>query len=260
MNTIWDSFIYGSLSGGVEVLINHPLWTLKVRSQNNLEFPWRTPQVLYRGLLPNTISMIPITGIQVGLTRYFEHQYLCHGYPLTHTDRLLFSGIAGVVSAGICGPVEFIMSQQSIASQPNGFFSTARQLVKEGGMKRLHTGLTATALREALFTSFYLGVTPLMKSRISAYCPDETTSSTLAGLGAGVGASLSTQAIDTVKTIQQSATTPTTMWQTSKQLYAEAGLHGFFKGGMWRGVRIVSAVTLLWMMNEEETTTCGAEP
>ncbi len=62
------------------------------------------------------------------------------------------------------------------------------------------------------------------------------------------------QGADTLKTIQQSSndfSRPVGLREATQKLYSKEGVYGFFKGGMVRGARVVSAVTIMGFVTEK---------
>ena len=82
--TVAQSLITGSVAGAVEVLVDHPLWTIKTRLQNGEPFSLK-PSVLYTGILANAASMVPITAIKetsskpMGFREAGKHLYATGG-------------------------------------------------------------------------------------------------------------------------------------------------------------------------------------
>ncbi|MGL5741103.1 MAG: MC/SLC25 family protein [Legionella sp.] len=84
------------------------------------------------------------------------------------------------------------------------------------------------------------------------YGSNDYFASLLSGLTAGVGATIASQWLDVIKTTQQSSVAkPDGFFKTAQTLYTSAGAYGFFKGTLPRGLRVMSAVTLISWMNEK---------
>lgn len=244
--SIVQSIGMGSLAGAIEVAIDHPLWSIKTRLQRGVPFTLN-PSVLYRGILANASSMVPVTAIQVTLNRCM-HRYIFNDHPkLSSTQTIFAAFVAGVGSAFVSCPIEMIMTQQSKKGVP--FKNALLALKQHGGFPYLWTGLLATGMREGIFTAFFLGVTPTLKNTIRPHCSSDYTASMVAGIGAGIGAAVISQGADTIKTQQQSA--GLRLGPAVKQLYASRGWMGFFKGGLPRGLNVVSAVTIMGYVNEK---------
>ena len=247
--TVAQNIVIGSVAGATEVFVDHPLWSIKTRLQRGEPFTFN-PSVLYRGMLPNAASMVPITAMQVGLNRGFQNVFFKESTALSDYQRITSAFVAGVGSSSVSCPTEMVMTHQG---QTGGsFFAAGKHLVKQNGWRCLFTGLSATAMREGMFTTFFLAGTPILKAKIQPYCRNDYVASLAAGIGAGVGATLASQGVDTLKTIQQVGTLvqPVGLIETAKKLYSTQGFPGFFKGGVPRGTRVVSAVTIMGLVSE----------
>lgn len=248
--TIMQSVLTGSVAGAAEVLIDHPLWTIKTRLQRGEPFTLN-PSLLYRGIVANTASMVPITAMQVGLNTCFQNLFYGDTKELSNSQRMVSAFVAGVGSSFVGCPTEMIMTHQGKAG--GGFYTAAKDLAKQGGWRCLFTGLSATAMREGVFTAFFLAGMPMFKASIQPYCSNSDAASLMAGMGAGVGATIASQGVDTIKTIQQAANVsqPVGLSDAVKKLYSAHGVHGFFKGCIPRGARVMSAVTIMGWVNEQ---------
>lgn len=247
--TVAESLFSGSIAGAVEVLVDHPLWTIKTRMQSGKSFTLN-PNILYRGILPNATSMIPITGIQVGLNRCSQILCFSHSVELSTTQRLSSAFMAGVASAVISCPTEMIMTNMS--EHGTSFYITAQRLIKHNGLGHLYTGGVATSMREGLFTMSFLGTSPILKKYMTDRNVNDKSASFVAGISSGVTATLTSQSFDTIKTCQQASSQRLSFWGATKQLYSSTmGVRTFFIGSIPRGARVVSAVTLIGYVNEQ---------
>ncbi len=242
--TIFQSLLTGSMAGMLEVLVNHPLWTIKTRKQSHLPFTLN-PTLLYRGILPNAISEVPITALQLGLNRGFQKYVFHDADQLSTVQRLSAAFTAGIGSSFISCPTEMVMTYQGKIG--GSFYPAAKQIVNLSSFWHLYTALPATIMREGLFTAFFLGVTTVVKAKIRPYCNQDEIAALGAGISSGVTAAVLSQGFDTVKTQQQSAELKQSLnfIKATQKIYSEYGGLGFFKGGLARGVRVVSAVTLM---------------
>ncbi len=251
--TFAQSLITGSVAGATEVLVDHPLWVIKTRIQSGDPFTF-DHRTLYRGILPNAASMIPSTALQVGFNQGLQDILYKDKKEISNTQRLSSAFLAGVGSSLVSCPTERIMTYQG--QQKNGFLEAGKKITKQGGYRSLLTGLPATAFREGMFAGSFLGVTPILKKQIQPFCPNESSASLAAGMSAGIGATISSQGFDTVKTIQQAANfnKPVSFFGGLKDLYAKHGVYGFFKGGIPRGARVMSAVTIMGFVTDKMET------
>lgn len=244
--TILQSIVIGSVSGATEVLVDHPLWSIKTRLQQGEPFTLN-PRLLYRGIIPNATSMIPITAMQVGLNQMIMNVFFKNSSELTVTQKVSCAFFAGMGSAFASCPTEMIMTHQGIRG--GSFYSAGTYLMKQGGIANLYSGLFSTMMREGMFTAFYLAVTPIMKAQILNYCPNDYLASLAAGMSAGLGATVMSQSVDTIKTKQQ--TDPISFVGAVQKIYSSQGIYGFFKGFVPRGTRVMSAVTIMGYVGEQ---------
>ena len=233
----------GSVMGMVEVGINHPLWSVKTRIQRGLALTLN-PKILYRGVVPNMLSMMPITGIQVGLNGAFKRIFFKDS-TMSNANRINCAFLAGATSAIISCPVEMIMTYQGDSGR--SFTSVTKQILQQKGTRGLYNAFTATVFRDGVFTAFYLVGSPIFKTMLKPYFNDDFAATIPSGIVSGVTASLITQAADTVKTAQQAAplAAPLNLKQGIQKVYSEKGIYGFFKGGLTRAARVTSAVTVM---------------
>lgn len=248
-NEIFKSLMVGSVAGAVEVIANHPFWTMKTRNQNKQAFTLK-PTILYRGLIPNAASMMPISGIQVGLNEFLKQFYFKDEH-MTDLQKTGCAFAAGAASALVACPTEMIMTQQGKTAL--GFIPTARWIVKQRSMKSLFCGLTATAMRDGVFTAAFIAGAPIMKSYFMQHTENNILSTIAAGMCSGMCALVLSQAADTIKTAQQSAhpKEPIGFKDAAKKIHVSSGYFGLFKGAGWRGLRIMSAVTLMSTLKEK---------
>lgn len=103
----WRYFISGTIAGGVQTIIGHPLDTLKTISQNKVVTPSYSFKLLYSGFLPAVIQSSFLTGSSFYVNNYF--------YDLTKSNFLssLYTGIIG--SLFIC-PLEQLKIRQQTNS------------------------------------------------------------------------------------------------------------------------------------------------
>lgn len=246
--TLSQSILSGSLLGATEALVNHPLWTIKTRLQNREPLLYH-PNILYRGLILSVLSKVPITASQVGLNRAIQTFIYNDPLELSTSQTMSCAFFAGVGSALICCPTEMIVTDKRIDNA--SVYKATQRLYSRGGIAKLCTGLLATALREGLFTVFFIAITPFFKTTIQPYGLNNTSASIIAGILAGLGATVSSQAFDTIKTVQQCSNIIIGFTPCAKKIYQTQGIPGFFNGMLPRGARVVSAVTLLGFLKEK---------
>ncbi|MBN9231258.1 MAG: hypothetical protein BGO90_08270 [Legionella sp. 40-6] len=238
---LWHGIISGSLAGLSEVIVGHPLNKLKILVQQGAAVSFK-PKSLYQGFLPNAMSMVPISALQVGVNHLLQNLLQDGEYELSSQQKMLAAFGSGVSASVVSCPTERIITTKMNYAQ-------TMNMVKTEGVSALYTGMLATMLREGMFTLFWLGVAPWVNKQLQPHCNHEATSLLLSGILTGVvGAGLS-QPIDTVKTRQQALTRSSSpqnnLVGVAKQMYQTEGAAGFFKGVGWRGLRVVTGMTIM---------------
>jgi solute carrier family 25 citrate transporter 1 len=248
LKEIYKSMMYGSVAGTAEVIANHPFWTAKTRKQNKLPFTVNL-KVLYRGIIPNAMSMAPITAIQTSMFQVMKMMF-AGSSTMTSSQTMACAFMAGVGAASIACPTELLMT---IQGKHGSFYGAGQYVVKNSGWKGIYAGFTATALRDGIFTAGYLAGSPLAKAYVQSYIKSELAAGIVGGIIAGLCATIASQAIDTIKTEQQSGEVKQRigMIAASKKIISTSGMSGLYSGGMWRGARVVSAVTIMSVLNEQ---------
>ena len=227
----------GCVAAVSEVLVNHPFWTIKTRRQQGMPFTL-SPRVLYSGFFPNMASMMPITAAQMGSFHVFQSVLFADSQDAWSKAASGFS--AGAVAAMFAGPVEMVMTHQEPRQR---FVATAQALMKQGGVGRLYTGCAMTAMRDGGFTVGYIVAPEVIKPLMQPYFESDKAAVFWSKIVAGVGAAVASQPFDTIKTAQQSAAQSVT-----------DAIKNPFKGGLWRGVRVVSAVYIMSSVKENMNT------
>lgn len=235
---LFRNVVAGGLAAAVEVAVDHPLWTIKTRIQTGESFTFN-PRVLYKGIGPNAVSMMPITALQVGLAE------LANGDQPSKARRTFAAFFGGVGAALAACPTEMVMTYQGTTK--TGFVASAKMLMERRGVAGLFAGMPLTMVRDGIFSAAFLAGAPILTEWLKPHVSKEAVAVAAGGVGAGLVATVLTQTADAVKSVQQKAAqeTPVTMTEAVKGLYAKKGFAGLFAGGLPRGTRVVAAVTIL---------------
>ena len=263
--TMMHKVISGGIAGAVEVLVDHPWWTLKTRFQND-DIPteqkmprnFKELRGLYQGLRPNMLSMVPITALQVSSAAALQTALSTQSQDGTVTPAaaLAANSMGGALSATVSGPTEFVMSHQNKA---RGFVATMKEMVKQHGISSLKTGMGGTAIRDGIFTAGYLSVKPYLTQQLSPYL-SENQAKLVGGVTAGVGAALLSQPFDALKSAQQTSKCVTPMWQMAMDVLRKEGIAGLYKGSIPRTIRVMAAIPILGTVEEEVNKRLSRHP
>lgn len=274
-------FVIGSTAGMIEVTCNHPMWIIKTLVQtnkyNSASLPpaevkisikdLANPRLLYSGVLSNALSMIPATGLRIGVNQSLIHFFSNDIQNPPFFQRLVFMSVAGVSAAFVCGPVDLVnlmkykLKRQALVCPEQkigtSFIAAAVYLIKkQNGYQCLTYGLPATMIREGTYTPFFLGMTPYVKSKLLKYSDNDLGATIVSGAITGIIASIVTQPLDTIKTAQQDVqlnqiNKPKSWLSTADKIYKEGGWPSFFAGGVWRMARVVSAISVMTYVTDK---------
>lgn len=249
--TVGQSIAAGAVAGALEVAINHPLWTIKTACQQGQNIYNLSFRELYRGVVPNMASMMPITAFQVGLNNGLQRVV----FPSKQSElKDMFCALfAGGSSGFISGPTEFFMTQQGLRSKmlgvPQSFYGTA-QYVWANHRSMLFCGVPATAIRDAGFTFGYLSGMPWFKQMIAPYCYNDYVATGFSGPVTGVVSAAVTHPADSIKTVQQSAVLGTQLSISEATKVLINSKQGFFGGLIPRAIRAAAAITIIGATKE----------
>jgi hypothetical protein len=246
LNTL-QSCMIGAASGLAEVLTTHPLFIMKTNVQQGLSIPFKLSS-LYKGVGANALSLTPITSIQVGASQWMEQHFFA-GQP-TKLQKMGAAFFGGALASVISCPSEKIMTIQN--NNNWSLIQSLREQVKRNGPKGLFSGQMATLWRDGGFSVCFLMVQPILKAYIDQSNKNETSSALIAGMASGVAATILTQPFDTIKTIQQSSSSPVGFFKTAQQL----GMKALYKGSLSRGASVTLSITLMSMLKEQLESSC----
>ena len=168
-----NEFILGYLNGSIQILIGHPLDTIKVLKQRNKEIKKYNLNTLFKGLSAPLLFNSSIISIQFGLNNYFYN----------YTNNYFISGFfAGSISSIFVNPIEVY----KVRLQNN------KKFVKE----QMFRGFHLCFLREGIGNLFYFGTyNYLMNKEINSF---------ISGGISGWASWLFTYNLDVIKTRIQS--------------------------------------------------------
>lgn len=252
--TLWQSIAVGGALGVFEVGVNHPLWSIKLMQQQGMSVREIVTQAsvrsLYQGIMPNAMSMIPTTAIQVALNDVTQ-RVIFHNAPMSSSERLACAFSAGYCSSLVSNPTELLITRMRMLSneyqRPYTMLDTLSYLRRTRGLSYWGRGMPATGIRDGIFAAGFLAGPETLHSAMMSLGLNDNVASMASWLGSGVAAAVLSHPVDTVKTIQQSApiNDGVFFFKIAKELFKNEGVNGFFKGVAPRGLRVVSALTLM---------------
>ena len=103
------------------------------------------------------------------------------------------------------------------------------------------------------FNVFFLVSPPIIKSKLKSYGLDDTSANILAGVSSGIATTLTTQPVDTIKTIQQSSVDSSLgFFKTAKNMTMPI----LMKGIVARSSSLILSITLMDWVKERLEDLC----
>lgn len=236
----------------METTILMPVLTLKFCTQEGRPYP-KFPG-MYRGVFVQAGSVAPITSLQMVVNGFLE-KMVGGGRVLTDIEKIGCAMGAGAFSALVYTPVDMTMiHQQKLGKNP---VQTLQHLVSKHGVAAPWRGFAACAGREGIYTAGYLGIAPVVTSKLMAQPGWEESylGSAVAGaMVAGIIANMLSHPLDTAKTVVQADVTGKTYksaMDAAQQLVASNGVRSLFLGGLARTVRTCGAFFIVSSLREQ---------
>jgi len=256
-----ENLAVGSFSGALETFLQMPILTYKFclqegRAPPNSIIGW------YRGVAVQAGTVAPITAIQFMVNGMLQ-KIVLSAKSNSDTDDQKLSEIeivgtaagAGAISALVYSPVDLTtIQQQKLSLNP---LRTIQHVTTEfgvtGGVLR---GFMACAARESVYTAGYLGLSPVVISRLDKtdmFRDSHLASSITGACIAGTAAAIVTHPIDTVKTMIQAdigGLKYTSARMAAIALYNKEGIPAFFRGAFPRTIRVCGAFFVCTVIRE----------
>ncbi|KAJ1920157.1 hypothetical protein H4219_001530 [Mycoemilia scoparia] len=260
----WRDSVAGSAGGAMQVLVGHPLDTVKVRLQIEGSSKFRGPidcltttvrnegvLGLYKGMSSPLVGIAAVNSLL--FWAYSKLKALQSGsskIQATYTQTAIAGAGAGAVNTILSSPVELLKIRLQAqytspkAGDPSAFrnpVQLGRYIVREFGLRRgLFWGFNSTLLREVpAYAAFYTGF-EFSKRHFSAYNKRRgiedinVVQMIVSGSFAGVCCWLASYPFDVIKSkVQNSPQPPASasyIIETAKQIKAQQGWSGFLRG------------------------------
>ncbi len=247
-----ESLVIGGSCGALEAFVNHPLWAWKTRQQYGDPFTLN-PKLIYRGVVPNMVSMAGIISIRMSVRDYLMTVF---DKPTFLTCGVsAFSG--GLASSFLTSYIELGMTQQQKLKEKTNFFKVHKMVYEKYGLSRNLTGTPWVGMRDGWFSFGFMALTPYVKAKLREITPsnNDIALSMAAGIFSGSFSAFVSHPFDTIKSIQHANAMSSNAEDVSflnigKRILKEEGVVGFYKGFLWRWARVASGITLLAYSNE----------
>lgn len=159
--------ILGVTAAFLEGVILQP--TLYWKNARAMKLPFTiNPKIIYRGTAASIFNEMQMMGLQFGFTGFFRKLFNASDGAISPSAQIyISSGFGGMFAALAASPVELIMIQQQRFG--GSFISTPTRIIKTYGVtgKGIMRGATATMMRDCIYVTGLLGITP---TGMSLYC------------------------------------------------------------------------------------------
>lgn len=229
-----ENVVIGVLAAFIEGVILQPTLYWKNAKAQNIPFTIN-PRVIYRGTAASLYNEMQMMGLQFGLTGLYQR------FNLGEYGAALFGGATAAIFAS---PVELVMIQQQ--NFGGNIYHTSQRVITTYGVRGIFRGLLPAMLRDALYVSGFLGITPLTQNYLMNHHDMSVLESGFwASMLGGVAAAVPSHPFDLVKTCMQGdmkKDTYKTMNQSFNVLWKQGRIRRLFSGCFWRSFNIIATV------------------
>eukprot|EP00055_Hartaetosiga_balthica_P004545 m.12044 g.12044 ORF g.12044 m.12044 type:complete len:298 (+) comp3944_c1_seq1:59-952(+) len=240
------SFIAGGIGGMALVLVGHPFDTVKVRVQNSTSsasvFQVAKTTLtnegfrgFYKGMAAPLAGVAPIFALSfLGYNR--GKKMFCDDDAI-EKEKFGQLAAAGFVSTFFTTPIMapgervkcLLQTQTSTNAKYNGSLDAFKQLYKEGGIRSVTRGFSATLLRDGVGSAVYFAGYEVMRKKMIEADIQPVVATFMSGGMAGMLNWALILPIDTVKTRFQVGTDPS-YFKVIADIAKTSGIRGFFRG------------------------------
>jgi len=217
---------------------------------------------LWRGLWPSLTRTVPGVGLYFSSVTWLRRN-ICDTQP-TSLQSALTGGLARAVAGSVLIPATVVKTRYESGLYPySGVVSALRHIIRTEGVRGLTAGLGPTLARDVPFSGLYLVFYDRLKCALSLTSSYSTSGHVMAGLGAGVMASLVTHPADVIKTrMQLDSAGRFGVLNTAKSIYKHRplgtlGLVVFYRGLLPRMMRRTLMSALAWTVYERINRNMG---
>jgi solute carrier family 25 protein 39/40 len=225
---------------------------------------------LWRGLVPTLVMTVP--GVALYFTSYEKFKSELSG--LGHFTPLVAGAAARTLTATITSPLELFRTNIQSHNRNISALSLAKQIVSQGKVSHLWTGLGPTLFRDVPFSSIYWGLYEFTKHQLVTKRKIDNESQMrhtmkdgsnpkvirtfydtflipfISGATAGAVAATVTVPFDVIKTrmqmdVDQHGRKTLSAFQLLRQVAQNEGIRGLMKGAVPRATRVAPACAIM---------------
>jgi len=274
LNPVTKAFLAGSLSGTCSTVLFQPLDLVKTRQQAAPCFLSKTSSMLnvvrnivatdtimglWRGMVPSLARTVPGVGLYFSSMHWMKSHVIVPGKRPSTLQTLIIGASARTFAASTMIPFTVLKTRfESGNFHYKSLLSALGTIARTEGMRGMYRGLVPTLVRDVPFSGLYLACYEALKSSSPLWLSTSSPAAAhaLAGLGAGLLASLVTHPADVVKTKMQLAGLQSPgVIATVRIIHRQQGITAFTVGLAPRLLRRTSMVALAWTVYEKMLTT-----
>ena len=263
--TGFDRMFCGSIAAMIAQTLISPLDVIKVNLQVSktkgligiIEEIYNKNGILafWSGNSIRLINSMPQNSIKFAILGELRTRFN-QGQPLNNFQRLLYGGIAGVISQTIVFPIDLVHTRMALnPNRYSGLFNAFATIAREEGILSLWSGVTPTILGAIPYESCqyfgYDGLCDLYRNKISK---DGSLSPSVCSVLAGISGIFSQAVVypfDIVRRRMMASKGELTMSECFKDIYVNEGILGFFKGIQINMIKIYPGMAIKYAAYEE---------
>lgn len=174
-------FATGAIAGVAGLTVVFPLDVAKTRLQKQISSSavrgqyttvWETLKtifrheglhVLYRGLFPNVVGMLPESAVKLSVNGYLRDYFTDKNGSLPLFKQVLAGAASGFAQVAVTNPAELVKIRMQVMAMEGVKGVSPLTVLSQLGLKGMYTGLSATILRDVPFNIVFFSSYGLLK-------------------------------------------------------------------------------------------------
>ena len=263
----------GAIGMATASLVLNPLDVLKVRIQSEGSFSARLLSCaktsivdaggILRGLILPGLTATLVRDILNGAFRVGLYKEIERGlFPVESTTpvvlkKALTGVLVGSTGAGLWSHTDLIKTRMQLQNPRRPIYSSTwdayrQAVIKDGIVKGLYRGVGPNMLRASIITTTHVGSYDYSKQILVSRLGDTTLTWTICGFFSALLTTTAAAPVDLVRTriMAQSGVGTISAWQVAKNVIAEEGFRGLFRGWIPSFARFGPHFTISWPLIE----------
>lgn len=254
-----DAIARAAIAASIAEGVTYPVDALKTRRQLGPHSgppslrSLRSLRSLYAGISPAIARHVPYTSIRISVFHALQDR-LGAGLPATMASGLV-AGALGQLAAAPLDLIKIRMVADARSTQPpryNSLLDAAVKIVRREKLGGLWHGSTVAVQRAALVNLGELSTYSIVKKTLLDHGRQDTLSTHMtASLCSGAVSTLISNPADVVKSRKMNDPTATSSIRVLRDVYAESGWRGLYRGSVTTWVRLGPWQLIFWSSFEK---------